>query len=204
MWSGCSVYQGFPSVYTSGNGYLGVVRHYDGVVHQHTHGDDKSCQGRSVESDAEERHDEQCTSDRENQRRADEQTGTESHHQHDNDNHDQDGFDQVDDKSVVGFVGDLVFEVEALQFQSHRHEGEELVQFYFYVLTRLHYISLRVGGNTDADSPFPVHVHDVGWRVEITFLDHGYVAQFHLSGFGGDYLVADIVYVGIHSVGCYP
>ena len=91
-----------------------------------------------------------------------------------------------------------------LQFQSHRHEGEELVQFYFYVLTRLHYISLRVGGNTDADSPFPVHMHDVGWRVEITFLDHGYVAQFHLSGFGGDYLVADIVYVGIHSVGCHP
>ena len=39
-----------------------VVRHYDGVVHQHTHGDDKSCQRRSVESDAEEKTMiEQCT-----------------------------------------------------------------------------------------------------------------------------------------------
>ena len=37
-----------------------------GVVHQHTHGDDKSRQRSTVQPDTEERHDKQCTSNGEN------------------------------------------------------------------------------------------------------------------------------------------
>ena len=33
-----------PVVHSAGDGYLRIVRHHDGVVHQHTHGDDKSRQ----------------------------------------------------------------------------------------------------------------------------------------------------------------
>ena len=91
-----------------------------------------------------------------------------------------------------------------MQFQSHRHQWQQFVQFGFHVLARLHHVPLRVGGDADADGTFAVHVHDIGWRVHVPFFDGGDIAQFHLSGFGGNHLVADIVYGGIHTVGSHP
>ena len=91
-----------------------------------------------------------------------------------------------------------------MQFQSHRHQWQQFVQFGFHVLARLHHVPLRVGGDADADGTFAVHVHDVGWRVHVPFFDDGDITQFYLSGFGGNHLVADIVYGGIHTVGSHP
>ena len=40
-------------------------------------------------------------------------------------NHNQDGFYQIDDEPVVGFLGNHVFGIQTFQFQPHGDEGHE-------------------------------------------------------------------------------
>ena len=201
MRTGGAVYQRFPSVHAAGYGYLCIVGYHNGVIHQHSHGDDKACQRGTVQSHSQERHDEQCAANGKYQRRADEYAGAHPHYQHDDDDYNQNGFYQVDNKSVVRFFGNDVFGVKTFQFQPYGDEGEEFGELLVYQLTGFYHILLWVGGDADTDGPFPVYVHDGAGRVHVSLFNDGYIAQFDLSAGGGDCLVTDVVDGGISTVG---
>ena len=59
-------------------------------------------------------------------------------------------------------------------------------EFLVYQFAGFYHILLRVGGDTDADSPFSVDVHDSTGRVHIALFDNGYVAQLDLAAGSGD------------------
>ena len=201
MGTGGTVYQRFSAVDAAGNGNLGIICHHDGIVHQHSHGYDESGEGGPVQTYAKKRHNEQCASDREYKGRANQYSCTHAHHQHDDYNHNQDGFYQIDDEPVVGFLGNHVFGIQTFQFQPHGDEGHEFGKPPVYQFTGFYHILCRVGGDADTDGALSVDVHDIAGRFHVSLFNDGDVTQLDLSAGGSDNLVADIIDSRVGTVG---
>ena len=62
------------------------------------------------------------TTYREQQRTTDQHTGTRPHHDKDNHDNDQQRLDQVQDKTVVRLIRDLVLRIDRFQVHTHREQ----------------------------------------------------------------------------------
>lgn len=64
------------------------------------------------------------------------------------------------------------------------------------------YVILSPGSDPDADSPFTVHPHQIGRRIEVPPFNGSYIPQPHLITFlCNNQLIANIVQIFISTVG---
>ena len=179
---------------TPQHGLLRVIGHHDGIVHEHTHGDDEPGERRTVEPLAQELHQQQRTPDGEQQRAADQHPGAETHDEHDDQDDDRDRLGEVQHEGRIGLLRDAVLGIKHRKIHADGHLAHEAVKHADDLLPGFHHVDLRLGRNADAHGTAAVDSHERLRRVGIAPFDAGDVAQAVLFARGsGQHLVRDIV-----------
>ena len=96
-----------------------ALRHDDGVIDQHPHGDDQRAERDPLHLDIEHAHEEDSAQHRQKQRRPHDHAHAPAHEQHQHRDHDDDRHGEIDDEIVDRLIDDPVLLVDRVDLHPH-------------------------------------------------------------------------------------
>ena len=185
---------GHPLAHAALHGDERRIRDDDGIVHQHTHGDDDRRERHALQGDPLNLHDHQRGEDRKDQSAADQQAVAQAdEEEQDGDNRQHRNHEVPDETAVghLGFVALIVDRMEGITLGQGRGKGVDAVG---HRPGHLHDVARRDRGDGHAQGRTSVDAHEVRGRTGIALLDAGDIPQPEvLTRRRGDRHLPDVV-----------
>ena len=171
-----------------------IIHHHNGVIDQHTHSNDESCERRAINALTQAVHAEHRAANGEDEREAYERPRTKAHREHNHHHYDSHRLEQIEHKREVGTACYLILGIERYDIHTDRHLTLKASKQRFDLSAQPHHIGIAIRGNTYTYGTATINLHYDRRRIDISLLDTGNIAQTKLPSIGSnEQLIGNII-----------